>query len=117
MFTYKDYEKITPGSKEYNDICALLFKQYGDNLKATTLETSDDFITKVNKLTDYVNSKNIMKTRDLEEMITAIKENRCNDKSINPDDKDAVYCYMAAQVAKIAGNDGMYQYFIKKGKK
>ena len=36
---------------------------------------------------------------------------------LNPDDKDAVYCYMAAQVAKIAGNDGMYQYFIKKGKK
>ena len=111
MFTYKDYEKIKPGSKEYNDLCSLLFTQYGENLKATTLETSDDFIAKINKLTDIVNSKNMMKTRDLEEMLTAIKENRCNDAKINKNNKKAIYCYIAAQVAKIAGNDGMYTYF------
>lgn len=111
MFTYKDYEKIKPGSKEYNELCSLLFTQYGENLKATTLETSDDFVAKVNKLTDYVNSKNLMKTRDLEEMLTAIKEDRCKDAKVKTSNKKAVYCYMAAQIAKIAENHGMYEYF------
>lgn len=116
QFTYKDWLKIKPGSDEYNDICTRLFAQYGANLKALTVEDSEDFIAMTKQLTAIINEKNLMKTRDLEELIHSIRNEKIKDpyiKNFCHDKKAVIYYYLALQVAKICQNNDMEKFFKK----
>ena len=116
-FTYDDYKKIKVGSKEYQQLAHQLFLQYGKNLESATLETSPDFKTKIEKLTSIINEKNLMKTRDLEQIMLNIKDNKCTNTYINQfygDNKEVRYYYLAKEVAAICKNDEMCKFFNDK---
>ena len=116
-FTYDDYKKIKVGSKEYNDICYQLFINYGKNLEALTLKDDPTFISRVEKLTNIINEKNLMKTRDMEEVIAAVRTNKCNNTFINTyykDNKEVKYYYIAQQIARAADNKDMLDFFTNK---
>ena len=113
-FNYNDYLKIKPGSKEYNDMCQALFKQYGENLKALYLPDEATKQEKINQLLDIVKSKNLMKTRDLENLIENIRNEKCDNEYINKffnDRDDIKYAYLASQVAKVCENEKMYKHY------
>lgn len=117
QFTYADWLKIKLGSDEYKDICHRLFMQYGANLKALTVEDSDDFIKMTKELTAIINEKNLMKTRDLEQLIHSIRNETIKDEYIKNfcmNNKAVIYYYLALQVAKICQNDEMERFFKKK---
>lgn len=117
QFTYEDYKKIKIGSDEYNNICHQLFLQYGKNLEATTLETSPDFLSKIEKLTSIINEKNLMKTRDLEQIIQNIRDNKCTNTYINQfysDNKEVIYYYLAKEIASVCNNKEMIKFFNNK---
>ena len=117
QFTYDDYKKIKIGSKDYENICHQLFLQYGKNLQSATLTDSPDFVSKIERLTNIINEKNLMKTRDLEQIILNIKENKCTNTFINQfykDNKEVTYYYLAKEVAAICKNDEMTKFFNDK---
>lgn len=114
QFTYKDWSNVKIGSDEYKDICHRLFMQYGANLKALTVEDSDDFIKMTKELTAIINEKNLMKTRDLEELIHSIRQEKIKDpyiKNFCHDKKAIIYYYLALQVAKICQNSDMEKFY------
>lgn len=117
QFTYEDYKKIKVGSEEYSNICHQLFLQYGKNLQSATLAESPDFQSKIERLTSIINEKNLMKTRDLEQIINNIKNNHCTNTYINQfykDNKEVMYYYLAKEVAAICKNDEMTKFFNDK---
>ena len=58
-----------------------------------------------------------MKTRDLEQIISNIKNNYCTNTYINQfykDNKEVIYYYLAKEVAAICKNDEMTKFFNDK---
>lgn len=115
-FSYNDYLKIKPGTDEYNQICAALFEQYGNNLKTLYLPDEATKQEKIKQLVDIVKSKNLMKTRDLENLIENIRNEKCDNEYINKffsDRDDIKYAYIVSQIAKVCDNQKMYHHFNK----
>lgn len=113
-FTYKDWENIKQGTAEYYQICYKLWEQYGENLKAMYVPDDVAKTQKIQKLTEIINSRNELATRDMENLILNIKNEKVTSDYINQFykyDKPVIYTYLAMKTAEYAGNENMKQYF------
>ena len=113
-FTYKDWENIKQGTPEYYQLCYKLWTQYGENLKAMYLPDDVTKQQKIQKLTEIINSRNELATRDMENLIINIKNEKVTDEYINQFfkyDKKVIYTYLAMKTAEYARNQDMYHYF------
>ena len=69
---------------------------------------------KIQKLTEIINSRNELATRDMENLILNIKNEKVTNDYINQFykyDKPVTYTYLAMKTAEYAGNENMKQYF------